>query len=337
MLTKAVKAIGSALTLWGALTLGGSAAELKICAVPQLYLALEHLHGVLPHDFNARYDTPSALYERLMASTDTTDECDLLLTSSERLPITLIRAQKGLGSAMLPFTRAPLVLWSSDPSLFAGKPLGSKPTSYIQSAASCPSPDDLVAASPQAVPDPWDEPESVTATQDPELMSQDEWDRYVTRILLQAAHSDSNQELYRALSQVKLSSLAYANAHLTPMGYATRQVMTESRQIRARLPKKRGAYEHEYQVYEQVRSGAVQCGFVTKPLVVESAHPSKVSGSYLTIPRRMHADIQYYVLLMEQSKDKVAAQEQMHSLRHDAKVQAILNRYGFAPLAPEEP
>lgn len=341
MLSKAFKALGSALTLWGALTMCGSAAELKVCAVPQLYLALEHLHGVLPHDFTARYDTPSALAERLMAAADTTTECDLLLSSDERLPITLIRAKKGLGSAMLPFTRAPLVLWSADPALFAGNPLGSKPTSDAPVDTTCATPEDILAARPQYAPDPWDtsEPwdEPAPATPIPENMTQAEWDRYVNTILLSAARSDTNEELYQALKQVKLNSLAYADAHLTPVGYAAHQVMTDSRKIKALLPSKRYRYEHEYQIYEQVRSGAVQCGLVTKPLVVESAHPSTVRGSYLTIPRRVHADIQYYVLLMEQSKNKVEAQELMRSLRHDAKVQAILNHYGFAPLAPEEP
>lgn len=336
MLSKALQALGSALTLWGALTMCGSAAELKVCAVPQLYLALEHLHGVLPHDFTARYDTPNALTERLMAAADTTSECDLLLSSDERLPITLIRAKKGLGSAMLPFTRAPLVLWSADPALFAGNPLGSKPTSDAPVDTTCAMPEDILAERPQHAPDPWDEP-TPTTTKSPESMTQAEWDRYVNTILLSAAHSDTNEELYQALKQVKLSSLAYADAHLTPVGYATRQVMTDSRKIKKLLHQKRYEYEHEYQIYEHVRSGKVQCGFVTKPLVVASAHPSTVRGSYLTIPRRVHADIQYYVLLMEQSKNKVEAQDLMRSLRHDAKVQAILNHYGFAPLAPEEP
>ena len=337
MLSKAFKALGSALTLWGALTMCGHAAELKVCAVPQLYLALEHLHGVLPHDFTSRYDTPSALAERLMAASDTTTECDLVLSSDERLPITLIRAKKGLGSAMLPFARAPLVLWSADSSLFAGNPLGSKPTSDAPVATTCDIPEESSAAPAQFAPDPWDEPTPTTTIKSPESMTQAELDRYVNMILLSAAHSDTNEELSQALQQVKLSSLAYADAHLTPVGYATRQVMTDSRKIKSLLPQKRYEYEHEYQIYEQVRSGQVQCGFVTKPLVVESAHPSTVRGSYLTIPRRVHADIQYYVLLMEQSKNKVEAQDLMRSLRHDAKVQAILNHYGFAPLAPEEP
>lgn len=332
MLSLALKPLGRALILlMGSLflsTLPVSAATLKLCAVPQLYLALEHLQGVLTPEFEAHYDTPSALLTKLQAAPDTTQVCDLLLSSDERLPITLIRAHKGLGSALYPFTRAPLVLWSADPALFAGIPLGSKPTKESAAPTSCPAADEVAAAPVVRPPDPWDEP--AAAPLRPESMTQAQWDRYVNSILLRAAQADSTSELDQALRSVKLTAVAYPSPHLTPVGYVAQQVLAQ-----AQLPRKRYEYEHEYMVYEQVRAGEVQCGLVTKPLVVATANSNH--GSYLTIPRRVHADVQYYVLLLEQSKDKPEARAILTHLRHDPKVQAVLNQFGFAPLAPEEP
>lgn len=364
----------SALLLCSALPCAYGADTLKICAVPQLYLALEHLHGVLPYDFESRYDTPSTWEEQLSASADTTKECDLLLSSDERLPITLIRAKKGLGSAMLPFTRAPLVLWSADPALFAGHRLSSTPydapestsaPSLAHSAESCPNLAQVdsgactaAGTAPQRTPgdepprdpwdepllDPWDEPQGapwdeVQPQSEPSAapLTQAQRDQRVNAILLHTAQEDPSAELAQTLAKLELKSLAYANAHLTPVGYASRQVRYAAPQVTAQLPHAQYQFEHEYLVYEEVRTGAVQCGLVSKPLVVSSTHPSTVVGSYLTIPRRVHADVQYYVLLMEQSKDKPEAIAVLRSLRESAQVQAILQRYGFAPLAPDEP
>lgn len=348
----------SALLLCSALPCAYGADTLKICAVPQLYLALEHLHGVLPYDFEARYNTPGTWEEQLSASADTTQECDLLLSSDERLPITLIRAKKGLGSAMLPFTRAPLVLWSADPALLAGQRLSAAPSDAPDRPAGsrhdrrfelCPTLAEvergsLAAAGAALARDPWDEPQGdpwdeVQPQSEPSAapLTQAQRDQRVNAILLRTAQEDPSAELAQTLEKLELKSLAYANAHLTPVGYASRQVRYAAPQVTAHLPHAQYQFEHEYLVYEEVRTGAVQCGLVSKPLVVSSTHPSTVVGSYLTIPRRVHADVQYYVLLMEQSKDKPEAIAVLRSLRESAQVQAILQRYGFAPLAPDEP
>lgn len=364
----------SALLLCSALPCAYGADTLKICAVPQLYLALEHLHGVLPYDFEARYNTPGTWEEQLSASADTTQECDLLLSSDERLPITLIRAKKGLGSAMLPFTRAPLVLWSADPALFAGQRLSAAPSDapdrpagsrHARQFEPCPTLAEVengsfAAAGAALARDPWDEPprdpwdepqrdpwdepqgdpwDEVQPQSEPSAapLTQAQRDQRVNAILLRTAQEDPSAELAQTLAQLELKSLAYANAHLTPVGYASRQVRYAAPQVTAHLPHAQYQFEHEYLVYEEVRTGAVQCGLVSKPLVVSSTHSSTVVGSYLTIPRRVHADVQYYVLLMEQSKDKPEAIAVLRSLRESAQVQAILQRYGFAPLAPDEP
>lgn len=316
----ALAALGCA--LFSLTPANAASTEVKVCAVPQLYLALEHLHDVLPQPFVASYDTPGALYQRLNNAADTTSECDLLLSSDERLPITLIRAHKGLGSAMLPFTRAPLVIWSQDESLFLG----------------------LSAQSAVTGADPWDEPVADPWDEAPPRGARDPWDGAAVQrnqdsmaFLLEEALDAPKHELAQALAQVNLTSMAYANPHLTPVGYASHQVLEAAKEVAAKLPAQLNEFEHEYVVYNQVRSGLSQCGLISKPLVVANEHQGAHKGSYLTLARRLHADIQYYVLLMEQSKNKVAAQELMHALRDDPKVQSVLSQFGFAPLAPNEP
>lgn len=98
------------------------AAELKVCAVPQLYQAVNYLKDHAPVKFEPVFGTANELYARIANApgNNTRRVCDVLLSSDERLPISLIRSQKALGSSMKAFARAPLVLWSADPTLFKG-------------------------------------------------------------------------------------------------------------------------------------------------------------------------------------------------------------------------
>ena len=91
-------------------------APIKVCAVPQLYAALSTLQGKTKIDFEPRFATNNELYA-LLSNTNTEQLpqlCDLLLSADERLPISLVRTNRALASSLVPFTRAPLVLWSAD-------------------------------------------------------------------------------------------------------------------------------------------------------------------------------------------------------------------------------
>lgn len=99
----------------GSVPAHASAPELRVCAVPQLHSAMNYLSTRNSIKFTLISGSSSALLDALL---NDDGMCDVLLSSDERLPITLIRAGKAVGSSMIAFTRAPLVVWSQNPEMF---------------------------------------------------------------------------------------------------------------------------------------------------------------------------------------------------------------------------
>lgn len=231
----------------------------KVCAVPQLYAALSTLQKHSKIAFVPYFATSGELYA-LLSNTkleQLPQLCDLLLSSDERLPISLVRTNRALASSLIPFTRAPLVLWSANKDLLQGH----DPNALIR------------------------------------------------------AH--------------KIKSLALAKSSLTPVGFASRQVLEKhlaSNEIKDHIYRT----EHEYQVYSMVASGNVDCGLISMPLIFDDKQ--KTTGSYWLAPRRTHSDIQYYGVLLSPSVHKRNAQELLRALVEDEKIQAHLSAFGFAPL-----
>lgn len=97
---------------------------LQVCAVPQLYgpltelasLQQAHPSSVFKGQFALHFDTAGGLYSKIA---NKTERCDVMLSNSERMPILLVRSQLSEPSSMHAFAKAPLVLYSSDPALFA--------------------------------------------------------------------------------------------------------------------------------------------------------------------------------------------------------------------------
>ncbi len=126
------KKVAAVLMAAAAFTAMGSAfadPALKICAVPQLYDSLELIREHSPVPVATFAGTSSELYAKI---SNKELSCDVLLSSDERLPITLIRASIADAASLQPFTRAPVILWSYDPQYFkegfeviAKKPIGS--------------------------------------------------------------------------------------------------------------------------------------------------------------------------------------------------------------------
>lgn len=89
--------------------------KLQVCAVTQLYESLEQIkkHSTIP--FEAFYGTANEIYAKIANNEKV---CDVVLSSDERLPLTLVRSDKADAVTMEPFTRAPLILWSQDPLYF---------------------------------------------------------------------------------------------------------------------------------------------------------------------------------------------------------------------------
>ena len=237
--------------------------SIKVCAVPQLYQALSYLNKHSPVPYTTVFATANELYAQIANASinDTISLCDVVLSSDERLPISLIRSQKALGNSLQPFTRAPLVWWSADKNLFKGH--------------------------------------------DPH------W----------------------CLNKQTIKSLAIASPRLTPVGFATAQVLKRSDLKTQYLKDKTYRSDQEYQVYSMVASGNVHSGIISKPLIASVSSP--IAGSYYQIPRTWHSDIQYYVLLLNTSKDNQQAHKFMNYLVHDTKAQQVLSDCGFAPLTPD--
>ena len=236
---------------------------IKVCAVPQLYQALNFLQDHSKVKFEPHFATANELYAQISnaPNNDTTLLCDVVLSSDERLPISLIRSQKAVGSSMYPFARSPLVLWSADPKLLNGH--------------------------------------------DPRLL----------------------------IERKKITSFAIASANLTPVGFASNQVVKRN-DFKISLIKDR-VYksDHEYQVYSMVANGNVQCGLISKPLI--ASINNKTPGSYYQVPRSWHSDIQYYVVLLEQSKNNALAQQFIRYLISNQQAHEYLKGFGFENITPE--
>lgn len=239
---------------------------IKVCAVPQLYQAVNMMQNVSKVRFEASFATGTELYAMIANAPEnnTVAICDVILSSDERLPISLIRAQRAVGSSMIPFARTPLVFWSRDPNLFTTAK-GHDPSSLLKS------------------------------------------------------------------QQIK--SIAIAAPELTPVGFATSQLLKKDEFNTSYLKDKTYKSDHEYQVYSMVSNGNVQAGIISKPLVAQITR--ELNGSFYEVPRAMHSDIQYYAVLLEQSKSNLNARIFIGLLQKDPKIHEILNITGFSSITPE--
>lgn len=224
--------------------------KVKICSVVQLYSTMTALQHVAPYKFDLVFDTPTDLYARI-ANNEL--QCDLLLSSDERLPITLIRGGKGQASGMVPFAIAPLILLAKDPNLFKYN--------------------------------------------------------------------------LNAISKKQLKSLALPDARLTPVGFATHQIVKTSAFPTEYLKSKIYRADQEYQILSLISNGYVQAGFVTLPLYKDLENPQDYS--YWLIPRKYYPDIFYYVLLLKNAVNNNNAINIMRYLVENPQVVKILKQYGF--------
>ncbi|MDD6317536.1 MAG: molybdate ABC transporter substrate-binding protein [Succinatimonas hippei] len=93
-------------------------AEPAICAATQTYSAIEPLKS--QRSFKVLYGTSEDLEAKI---TNHEAKCDIVISSDEKLPLILIRSGLGDQAHLHAFVRAPLVLWSADPSLLDSKAL----------------------------------------------------------------------------------------------------------------------------------------------------------------------------------------------------------------------
>ncbi len=89
-------------------------AEVNVCAATQTYSALESIKAHAPVDYKVQY---AAADDLETIATEDRSRCELVLSSDEKLPVLLVRSGKLNLADMHQLVRAPLLLWSSDPTL----------------------------------------------------------------------------------------------------------------------------------------------------------------------------------------------------------------------------
>lgn len=101
-----------------AMLCAAASASPMVCAATQAYGAIEPLKS--EQDFSAVYGTSEDLEAKI---TNGEAACDIVISSDEKLPVVLIRAGLGDRASMRAIARAPLILWSADPTLLDGQAL----------------------------------------------------------------------------------------------------------------------------------------------------------------------------------------------------------------------
>lgn len=136
----------------------------------------------------------------------------------------------------------------------------------------------------------------------------------------------------KLFTEQKLKSIAVAKGELTPVGYASEQVLKQPELKANFLSDHTYRTDNEYQVYSMVQEGNVEAGFVTTPLVLTLTR--QMNGSYWEVPENYYPTIQYYATIMKGDEVPTAdAQKFIEFLKTDEKAAALLEALGFYPLS----
>lgn len=132
----------------------------------------------------------------------------------------------------------------------------------------------------------------------------------------------------KLFTERKLKSIALAKGELTPVGYASEEVLKRKELKADFLRDHTYRSDNEYQVYAMVSDGNVQAGLVTSPLIMTLTR--QANGSYWVIPEEYYPTIQYYASIMQGDKVKrEEAQKFIEFLKNDDKSGALLEALGF--------
>lgn len=92
-----------------------ASADVVVCAVPQVYSALEIAREEYSERFMSYYAPAEDITSRIA---NNTGKCSIVISSDEKLPILMLRAEKTTQENIKPLVKAPLILWTKDESLF---------------------------------------------------------------------------------------------------------------------------------------------------------------------------------------------------------------------------
>lgn len=126
----------------------------------------------------------------------------------------------------------------------------------------------------------------------------------------------------------KLKSLGLPNPHLTPVGFAAKQIVSKKTFPSEYLKHRIYRADHEFQIFSFVANQSVQAGFVTKPLIYKDGH---TTGSFWNIPDDTYDPIFYY--LIDTSKSNSHSIQVLFNYIY-ANGQALRHfyEYGFEPI-----
>ena len=118
------------------------------------------------------------------------------------------------------------------------------------------------------------------------------------------------------------------NPHLTPVGFAAKQIVSKKTFPSEYLKHRIYRADHEFQIFSFVANQSVQAGFVTKPLIYKDGH---TTGSFWNIPENTYAPIFYY--LIDTSKSNSHSIQVLFNYIY-ANSQALRHfyEYGFEPI-----
>lgn len=88
--------------------------EVVVCAVPQVYSALENAKEEASERFTTFYAPTEDIVSRIA---NNSGKCSLVISSDEKLAILMLRADKTTREDIKPLVKAPLVLWTKDEKL----------------------------------------------------------------------------------------------------------------------------------------------------------------------------------------------------------------------------
>lgn len=85
--------------------------KIVVCGVPQVYSAVMSIKDFSPVEYDTYFGTQDEIEERVLSNNGT---CTLILTDEEKLPLSLLRANKTSVDAVKQFIKAPLILWTKN-------------------------------------------------------------------------------------------------------------------------------------------------------------------------------------------------------------------------------
>ncbi|MBQ9274988.1 MAG: substrate-binding domain-containing protein [Succinivibrio sp.] len=322
------------------------AAELpRVCAVAQTYSVLEELKTRATQPFETFYGPEEELYARL---NEDGQFCQILISADERLPILAIRAEKAQAGSMRPVARAPLVLWTLQEGLLeqirkARLKLTADRTSLPrQNQATVLSPWRSAASEFAVLAAVYRHVPTLSAAGQKQHKQQQKKNapkknnkknnkntqkKNVSKAVRPAQARTVTPAVPASRLPDGLRSLALPKAELTPVGYAAAQLIKAAEFDGYCKSCAQYKTDNEFQVLGLIKSGQVQAGLLTLPLIKGAG----AGGYWRELSASEVPDLYYYETLGRGSAVNSAEVRRLYEyLYSDPAARQIWAEGGFA-------